>query len=282
MSREIIDQITALHRKRNFAMEQRKRSRLALGAFLRLALGWRKDLPDAERKRISDQAADYVDNGYGPFVDVIAASELARAPYEKIERDCLKEMDLLARQLPVWKTFGKPIRGFGAGSLAVIIAEAGDLSNYATDAKLWKRMGVAVLDGVRQGGLTKGAGADAWIEHGYSPIRRSRMWNVGASLIKGNRDGKYRQAYDRRRAHTMVTHPDWWVDKDGEPKLNKDGKPSSAHGAADAQRYMEKRLLRDLWKAWRRTIGDVAVKPSFTMSAAAPTWSTPVLQEIAS
>jgi hypothetical protein len=250
--REIIDEITALHRKRNFAMEQRKRAHLALGSFIRMALGWRKDLPDAERKAIAAEAADYIGNGYGPFIDVIAASDLARAPYEKIERECLRKMEKLAKQLPAWKYFGDAVRGFGAASLGVIVAEAGDLSDYATEAKLWKRMGVAVLDGVRQGGLGKNASAEAWIEHGYNPQRRSRMWNIGDALIKGNRAGKYRTFYLRRKEYELQRDPEM--------------KPIKAHRRA--QRYMEKRLLRDLWRAWRRTGVATAARPDLELSAA--------------
>jgi len=251
MSREIIDAITALHRKRNFAMEQRKRANLALGAFLRLALGWRKDLPDLERKRIANQADEWMETGEGPFIDILAASDLARAPYEKIEKDCLREMERLAKQLPIWAAFGEPVRGFGAASLAVIVAEAGDLSIYATEAKLWKRMGLAVIDGKRQGGLPKNAGAEAWIEHGYSPLRRSRMWNIGDALIKGNRDGKYRTSYLARKEIELQRNPEM----------------SKMHTHRRAQRYMEKRLLRDLWRAWRRISVGVAERPRAAKSS---------------
>jgi hypothetical protein len=37
-------------------MDQRKRADLALGSFLRSALGWSRALPEAERKRINSQA----------------------------------------------------------------------------------------------------------------------------------------------------------------------------------------------------------------------------------
>ena len=49
--------------------------------------------------------------------------------------------------------------------------------------------------------------------------------------------GPYRAAYDYRRARTAETHPDW-------PK---------ARSHNDASRYMTKRLVRDLWAAWRQT-----------------------------
>lgn len=232
-----IDMIRAWHRKRCYAMEQRKRMDLALGSFLRMALGWSRNLPDDERKRISEEASALMDEPSGEFEAVIRAAGLAREPFESIEKDALKNMEKLARQLPAWKEFGEDVRGFGATSLGVIVAEAGDLSNYPTIAKLWKRMGLAVMGGVRQGGLGKNAGKEAWIEHGYNPLRRSRMWNIGDAMIKGNRDGVYRTVYLERKAFELARDPEM--------------KPIQAHRRA--QRYMEKRLLKHLWQAWRRT-----------------------------
>ena len=127
-----IDLIRAKHRERSFAMDQRKRLDLALGAFLRLMMGWRKDLPEAERKAIAAEAARAMDEGDGPWAEVIAASRIGSAPFENIEDAAKKEMARLAKELPVWEAFGAGVRGFGEVSLAVIVGEAGDLSNYAT------------------------------------------------------------------------------------------------------------------------------------------------------
>jgi hypothetical protein len=256
MQSEIIDQIRAFHRQRCYAMECRKRADLALGAYVRTQLGWSRALPEAERSVIAKRAARLLDDPTGsPFETVINASIAARAPFAGVEKQALREMTRLAEQLPVWRDFGEEIRGFGAGSLAVIVAEAGDLSSYATHSKLWKRMGLAVMDGVRQGGLTKSAGKDAWIAHGYSPMRRSRMWNIGDALVKGNKDGPYRTAYLARKAYErsraeaagLTIAPAAKI-----PAKRKHEFMSEGHVHLRAQRYMEKRLLRDLWKAWRR------------------------------
>ena len=231
-----IAQIRALHRDRVYLMETRKILDLRLGALLRRALGWRKDLPEAERKKIANQAAALMKEPEGSELEeMIRLSLKAKEPFETKERELLKDMEKLADTLPVWCTFGEPIRGFGRGSLAVIVAEAGDLSNYADHSKLWKRMGLAVMDGVRQGGLPKGASKEDWIAHGYSPMRRSRMWNIGDALIKGNREGKYRTLYLQRKAYELAREPEM--------------QPIKAHRRA--QRVMEKRLLKDLWRAWR-------------------------------
>lgn len=292
---ETIEAICEYHRRRVYAMEARKRADLSLGAFLRTQLGWSLAPPEAERKRIAEraqaliglggahvrwldkarrareggdaaridrvdaQAPDLSDPDYAGWSDVILASIQARAPFDTIERTAEKEMVRLARTLPVWP-WCEAIRGFGPVSLAIIVAEAGDLANYADKGRLWKRLGVALVDGVRQGGLAKNAPKADWIAHGYSRQRRSRLFNIGDALVKGNKradgaDGPYRACYlarkdyERARAEAagLRVVPAARIPKGREAEFMSEG-----HVHRRAQRYMEKRLLRDLWQAWRR------------------------------
>src|SRR6266853_145009 len=99
---EIINFIRSKHRERCFAMDQRKRLNLALGSFLRLMLGWRKDLPEAERKYIATEAARMIDQGDGPWAEVIVANAKGTPHFEELENDAKREMAKLAVQLPVW------------------------------------------------------------------------------------------------------------------------------------------------------------------------------------
>jgi hypothetical protein len=263
-----INAITLLYRDYSFAQEQRKRMDLALGAYLRRALGWKKDLPDKERAAIAKEAAAIAKDAEGTrFEAMVNAQTEGRACFDAVEAVALKAMTKLAIALPVWGSWGKDIRGFGAKSLAVIVAEAGDLSNYPDKSKLWKRMGLAVMGDVRQGGLKKGASAEDWIEHGYSPKRRSQVWNIGDAMIKaqvrkvkddadddsGERValGEYGQAYLDRKAYELARDPEM--------------KPIQAHRRA--QRYMEKRLLKNLWQAWRRAKLLVSEKTGPTLPA---------------
>lgn len=262
VSGDTIRTITESYRERKFTMEQRKRANLALGAYLRSALGWRKDLPDAERKAISIKADSIAKAPHGTRWEYMVLAVIdSRMPFEAVEAAALKKMESLAKSLPVWNEWGKDVRGFGAASLAAILAEAGDLSNYPTIPKLWKRMGLAVMGDVRQGGLTKGAGADAWVAHGYNPMRRSAMWNIGDTMLKaqirrekdangedtGGRNslGKYGEIYLHRKEYELARDPDI--------------QPIKAHRRA--QRVMEKRLLKDLWQAWRRDQADHVERP---------------------
>jgi hypothetical protein len=272
---DTIESIISAHRRRCYAMEQRKRANLSLGAFLRIEFGWSKKLPEAQRSAIAKRTAGLIKTGekeikamdankpfdlaavdpeYIEVRDLILASIEAREPFDDVEAAALKRMVQLAQTLPVWP-WCEGIRGFGPASLAVIVGEAGDLGGYPKKGHLWKRMGVAVIDGTRQGGLSKNAKAAEWIEHGYSRQRRSRLWNIGDALIKGNGDGEYRQTYlarkeyerERARAAGLQVVPAAKIPKGRQSEFMSDG-----HIHLRAQRYMEKRLLRNLWQAWRR------------------------------
>jgi hypothetical protein len=157
-------------------------------------------------------------------------------------------MERLAKTLPA-AAFVEQVCGFGIGSLAAIVGECGDLSNYSTHSKLWKRMGLAPMGGKamstwrRSGGLT----SDQWQDAGYSPSRRSIVWNIGACVMKAqsakvNKEtgevikpaGPYRVLYDQRKELELTRCE------------------SKANANARALRYLDKRILRDLWKEWRK------------------------------
>lgn len=148
----------------------------------------------------------------------------ARKPYEK-------RLEKLAQELPVWPWVAS-VRGFGPLGLAQIVGECGDLHGYANPAKVWKRMGLAVIDGERQGKRTDPEEA---LAHGYSPHRRSLMYVISDSLIKGNREGEYRTYYLGEKERQRAKLPD----------------APQAHIHNRALRHTAKRLLRDLWRAWR-------------------------------
>ena len=81
------------HRLRNYHQEQRKRSDLSLGWFLKTQLGWSKTLPDAERKTIAQRAADLIEIGEAEFeaMQLGARTDLTKAEqrrYQKALRAC--------------------------------------------------------------------------------------------------------------------------------------------------------------------------------------------------
>lgn len=177
-----------------------------------------------------------------PLIDAADDIREKRLEIEKV-------LASLAKKLPVAKWLDG-VSGFSYLSLAGVIGAAGDLSNYENPAKLWKRMGLAVMgDGQRQRKVTN---ADEAIEHGYSPVRRSLVWVCGECIVKAQirnpKDketkeplgdpyaiGPLGQLYLDRKAYLAARDPD----------------ATKKHIHLSAKRYVEKRLIRNLWRAWR-------------------------------
>lgn len=159
-----------------------------------------------------------------PLLDVLKPIE---ANIRKIEREMAKAV----AQTPAGP-FAAAHRGVGVLNLAKVIAETGDLASYERPAQLWKRMGLAVVEGAAQ---RKKVG------HGFSPRRRAIAWLMGETVIKGGRE--YREVYLERKRYESARHEDCaWVEG---------GKTGCGPCHNRAHRYMEKRVLRDLWVAWR-------------------------------
>jgi hypothetical protein len=200
------------------------------------------DAPDADREI------------YDACEAIGAVLRDALSPILARRRVVEREMERLARRLPAHE-FVAGVRGFGDKAFAILVSETGDLSDgtrYSTPEKLWKRLGLAPFNGMaysqwrRKGGLT----AEEWTQAGYVATRLAEVRAcIGEPMAKvqlvaaakseteyGQPAGPYGEIYVRRRERTAITHPDW-------PK---------AHARADALRVMEKAVIRDLWKFWRR------------------------------
>lgn len=200
------------------------------------------------------------------------------APLEAAEIDREKVLAKLVKRLPVY-AWAKTVSGLGEVSLAGIIGECGKFEpgQYRSVSALWKRMGMAVIEGERQRRVTGAAALD----HGYNAERRSLMWNIGccliraqvrnvkdekgkkiegseyaigelgelylsykARLIEKNEAGGFAETAARavERAKKVGSKPN---------EANVVGKLTKPHLHNMAQRYIEKRLLRQLWQAWR-------------------------------
>lgn len=210
--------------------------------------------------------------GGHPMADVALAAMFplteARDGVAKHRKAVEKRLAKLAEQLPA-AAWVLAVPGVGMGSLAAIIGETGDLSNYANPAKVWKRLGFAPYQGHagstwkrdswRPRTLTK----DEWIANPFSGAKYSVCQQIALALFKkqwvgkaksetgeGQPNGVYGEVYFARRKRTAETHPDW----------------TPAHANADALRVMMKRLLRDLWVAWQA----MAAKGEVQISEALP------------
>ena len=164
----------------------------------------------------------------------IAPLRAASEPLEEARHRYELEIGRLGKRLPIAHMADR-IKGINHGTLARIVAEVGDFTAYDKGVSgIWKRAGLAVIDGERQ---RKKADKEAAIRHGYSPERHAVFWNVSQALLKaqgtGDASGPYRRVYDRRKEHELARAEPAYI----------------AH--ARATRYMVKRLLRDIWREWR-------------------------------
>lgn len=151
------------------------------------------------------------------------------------------EKDVLA--LPIWPRV-KATPGLGFLGIALLIGATGNLGKYPTHSKVWKRLGLAVIDGRSQRRISGVEG----IKQGFSPKRRSAIWILGANMLRtqsglpegrrrrARQPGPFRLGYDARKAYELAN---------GVPK---------AHAHNRAKRYMEKKLVRNIWRAWREAI----------------------------
>ena len=253
---DTIGEIIELHRARQALIKAGTKLTLQAKALIRRAEGLEKG--DKSGGAIYDAAVADPSHQYHmtvlPYV-------LAQRPLNEQRAMIEKQMVKLAKSLPVYP-WVKSVWGFGDLSFAAIVGEAGDIGSYKSVAALWKRMGLAVIGTNRQGAPGAGASADDWIAHGYSAARRSIMWNVGNGLIGAM--GKLRPLMGE---DTAGYHPLQAVfiervryeaqrlpHKDGTPiKESATGKESyTLHAANRAKRYVEKRLLRELYSEWQK------------------------------
>jgi hypothetical protein len=163
-----------------------------------------------------------------PFIAAVDVLHRGRLRQER-------QLRKLVRKDPVWE-WAQAVRGLGELSVASLIAEAGgDLRTYPTHSKLWRRMGLAVSDDGRAQARRLGPAGEL---EGYSPQRRAVSYNLASAVLRAQTatQGVYRQIYDDRRQYEEARTQ------------------SKKHAHNRAQRYMEKRLVRDLWRAARRDI----------------------------
>lgn len=174
----------------------------------------------------------------GPYI-------AAMAPLEQMQAEIEATLAKLVKELPVYSWI-KGLKGVGSLGLSAVVGECvHPVGSYKSVAAVWKRMGLAVIGHERQRRII----GDAALLHGYSPDRRAVMWNIGSNILKAqirkdpNDDearvalGELGALYLERKAYEIARGI------------------SKAHAHNRAQRYIEKRFLRDLYREWRRCDG---------------------------
>jgi hypothetical protein len=258
--------VRGLHRRRRFTVKLQQKVDRSLESFIRVnATNWNPNASEAEREKSNKQVREIIksvrDGKPHEFAEEVQMTDTARKPADERRAASERAMEKAAKELPVFP-WVKSVHGAGALGLATIVAEAGDLSNYATPAKLWKRLGYAPYDGhagstwKRESWRPRALTKEEWIENPFSGERYALMaqigtWLVNAQLVsktktasgKSEANGHYGEVYLKRRADTEQSHPDW----------------SDGHRHKDAVRVTMKAFLKDLWNEWNR-IADVQQK----------------------
>ena len=195
--------LAGAQRRRKFCIKQQSQADRSIEAMIATTMGFLIDATEKERKQVFARAkahrlaVEKGGEGHGhadtqsksalaaiePF---IRASARNRRMWDALRDNTEASMVTLARQLPVY-AWAKSVKGFGELGLAIIYGEAGEpIELYRTIAGLWKRMGLAVIEGERQQKKTDKTLAAA---HAYSPRRRSEIWTLADSMSRSQWNG---------------------------------------------------------------------------------------------
>jgi len=197
---------------------------------------------------------------------------LAEAPkldfFDEQEKYWSKVMEGIAKLLPChdWWT---AIPGCSSLGLAMLLAETGDLSNYPSPAKVWRRMGLDVINGEANKNRFKG------MNTGYSKRRRMIAFRISSAIVKANK-GRYRDVYDLRKGFELERdsrgYNREYVEarrqfmleryKTSAKKIKEARLPQCVIDLR-AHRYMVKLLVRDLWQEWNLRAGTLPEMPEW-------------------
>jgi hypothetical protein len=183
--------------------------------------------------------------------------------YEAIEKAIDRELTKLAKQHPLADWIAAQ-RGIGLPGFARLLGVTGDIGRFGTVSKLWKYLGLHVVDGHaprREKGVpwthTNCTFAhlltcppDCKTDHhpncvpngigtAYAPQGRVICHQLGEAIVKVGGDGQYRRAYDTKKAYYEAERPDWTQ--------------ARRHNAA--MRYAVKELVKNLWIEWHERSG---------------------------
>ena len=167
----------------------------------------------------------------------------------------------------------------GLQSFAKLLAITGPLDRFATPAKLWKFVGLHLVDGHaarREKGMPwthtdctgkhkRNCKDDCTTDHhphcvpgvqgtSFSPKSRTIGYLMGESIVKSGGGGPWRSAYDFKKSEyldrTGVGPSNCifaWEHKNGKGQIFQCG---AAHIHAAARRYAVKQLLKAMWHEW--------------------------------
>lgn len=174
------------------------------------------------------------------------------------EDDTFKRLGTVVSQHPLWDVFLKDVKGLGPAMAGVILSEI-DIHKARYPSSLWAYAGLDVAGNGKGRSRKKEhqidieyADADGVVQTRkgitFNPFLKTKLIGVlGGCILKAN-DPTYRKIYDDYK-HRLENHETY---KD----------VSKGHRHNMATRYMIKRFLVDLYKAWRAMEG-LPVAPEY-------------------
>ena len=271
---EICNELQRLQRNRETNMKSRIMLHNRLLSTVARWLGYEPSADEATRKESFKTAQQHIDDVLEGRIEseqkeVILNAMTGINGFKSFEEFIESQMIKLVKQLPIAAWANRPSqKGLGLLSLAKIIGETGDLSNYANPGKVWKRLGLAPFQSKghshapstwrKNMGHHKLTSAE-FVELGYSPRRRAMMHVIGECLLKAN-TGIYRKRYDTIKNTAMKNRPDWTTCPDCEDgrELKSKRKCSRCKGTGKLKIHchrhgmlvMTKLLIKNLWMEW--------------------------------
>lgn len=186
---------------------------------------------------------------------------------ESREGTHLRRIEVIVQAHPLWEAFLKGVRGCGPAMAGVLLSEI-DIARATYPSSLWQFSGYGVeADGrgtskrsehLHDVTYTTKAGETATRKGiRYNPWLKTKLYVLATCMIKAG--SSYRAVYDGYKVR---------LENSQRHVANKDdaktwAEESKGHRHAAAMRYMVKRFLVDLYKAWRALEG-LPIAPEYS------------------
>ncbi len=221
-------------------------------------------------KLFPKQAAFVGDEVISTYTELYLLAQYVALETEKDRH--FRRLGTILRDYPIFTEFLESVKGVGPAMAGVIISEF-DISKARYPSSLWAYAGVDVAgDGMgrsrrkehlRETSYTDRNGKPATkMGISFNPFLKTKLLRVlGSSFLRVG-DSPYADLY-RDYKHRLESHVRYGVANDGKKDDNDKAITSKGRRHNMAIRYMIKRFLVDLYKAWRPLEG-LPVAPEYS------------------
>ena len=213
-----------------------------------------KKLTDGVKKELPNMKSFVGDEVISDYTELCLVSQYI--DLESRESTHLRRIENIVQEHPLWDAFFANVRGCGPTMAGVILCEI-DITRATYPSSLWQYSGFGVeADGrgtsrrkehMHRISYTDKDGKPAERDGiRYNPWLKTKLYVLGTCFVKAG--GLYRSYYDNYK-NRLENSPKWV-------------EASKGHRHNAAMRYMIKRFLVDLYKAWRPLEG-LPVAPEY-------------------